>query len=177
MKNVWPPYYKWVNVRSDRWMCGEASCPHGSALTRRFVVRVAVGRCDEVLAQFRGSLMGWSPWPCGPPKGKEEKRTIKGYCSAATFWNALSREFRCRWRHLSCKLRPEIDNRFTFTLIKTTMRFKQIRTNIYRFWCQNGAILLLPFWLENQSQMFPEKNSPYWIICISWVCFTFHCTS
>jgi hypothetical protein len=24
------------------------------------------------------------------------------------FWNALSREFRCRWRHLSCKLRPEI---------------------------------------------------------------------
>jgi hypothetical protein len=43
------------------------------------------------------------------------------------FWNALSREFRCRWRHLSCKLRPEIDNRFTFTLIKTTMIFKQIR--------------------------------------------------
>jgi hypothetical protein len=51
------------------------------------------------------------------------------------FWNALSHEFRCRWRHLSCKLRPEIDNRFTFTLIKTTMRFKQIRKNIYRFWC------------------------------------------
>ena len=75
------------------------------------------------------------------------------------FWNALSCEFRCRWRHLSCKLRPEIDNRFTFTLIKTTMRFKQIRKNIYRFWCQNGAILLLPFWLNNQSQIFPEKNS------------------
>jgi hypothetical protein len=75
------------------------------------------------------------------------------------FWNALSLEFRCRWRHLSCKLRPEIDNRFTFTLIKTTMRFKQIRKDIYRFWCQNGAILLLPFWLNNQSQIFPEKHS------------------
>jgi hypothetical protein len=78
------------------------------------------------------------------------------------FWNALSREFRCWWRHLSCKLHPEIDNRFTFTLIKTTMRFKQIRKNIYMFWCQNGAILLLhvPFWLNNQSPIFPEKNSP-----------------
>jgi hypothetical protein len=75
------------------------------------------------------------------------------------FWNALSHEFRCRWRHLSCKLRPEIDNRFTFTLIKTTMRFKQIRKDIYRFWCQNGTILLLPFWLNNQSQIFPEKHS------------------
>jgi hypothetical protein len=31
------------------------------------------------------------------------------------FWNTLSREFRCLWRHLSYKLRPEIDNRFTFT--------------------------------------------------------------
>ena len=49
------------------------------------------------------------------------------------FWDALSLEFRCRWRHLSCKLRPEIDNRFTFTLIKTTMKFKQIRKDIYRF--------------------------------------------
>jgi hypothetical protein len=86
------------------------------------------------------------------------------------FWNALSREFSCRWRHLSCKLRPEIDNGFTFTLIKTTMRFKQIRKYIYSFWCQNGAILLLPFWLNNQSQIFPEKHSPYWIICISCVC-------
>ena len=76
------------------------------------------------------------------------------------FWNALSREFRCRWRHLSCKLRPEIDNRFTFTLIKPTMRFKQIRKDIYRFWCQNGAILLLSFWLNNESQIFPEKHSP-----------------
>jgi hypothetical protein len=77
------------------------------------------------------------------------------------FWNALSGEFRCRWRHLSCKLRPEIDNGFTFTLIKTTMRSKQIRKYIYmcRFWCQNGAILLLPFWLNNQSQIFPEKHS------------------
>jgi hypothetical protein len=76
------------------------------------------------------------------------------------FWNALSRGFRCRWRHLSCKLRPEIDNRFTFTLIKTTMKFKQIRKDIYRFWYRNGAILLLPFWLNNQSQLFPEKHSP-----------------
>jgi hypothetical protein len=76
------------------------------------------------------------------------------------FWNALSREFRCRWCRLSCKLRPEIDNGFTFTLIKTTMRFKQIRKYIYRFWCQNGAILLLTFWLNNQSQIFPEKHSP-----------------
>ena len=76
------------------------------------------------------------------------------------FWNALSREFRCRWHHLSWKLRPEIDNGFTFNLIKTTMRFKQIRKDIYRFWCQNGAILLLPFWLNNQSQIFPEKHSP-----------------
>jgi hypothetical protein len=67
------------------------------------------------------------------------------------FWNTLSREFRCRWRHLSCKLRPEIDNRCTFTLITIAMRFKQIRKDIYRFWCQNGAILLLPFWLDNQS--------------------------
>ena len=50
------------------------------------------------------------------------------------FWNALSREFRCRWRHLSCKLHPEIYNGFTFTLIKTRMRFKQIRKYIYRFW-------------------------------------------
>ena len=71
-------------------------------------------------------------------------------------------EFRCRLSHLSCKLRPEIDNRFTFTLIKKTMRFKQIRKNIYRCWCQNGAILLLSFWLKNQiqSQIFSEKNSP-----------------
>jgi hypothetical protein len=40
------------------------------------------------------------------------------------------------------------------------MRFKQIRKDIYIFWCQNGAILLLPFLLNNQSQIFPEKHSP-----------------
>ena len=68
------------------------------------------------------------------------------------FWNELSREFRCWWRHLACKLRPEIDNQFTFTLIKTTMRFKQVSKEIFRFWCQNGAILL-PFWLNNQSNI------------------------
>jgi hypothetical protein len=28
-----------------------------------------------------------------------------------------------------------------FTLIKRTMRFKQIRKGIYMFWCQNGPIL------------------------------------
>jgi hypothetical protein len=92
------------------------------------------------------------------------------------FWNTLSHEFSCRWRHLSCKLRPEIDNRFTFTLIKSTMRFKQIRKDIYRFWCQNGAISLLPFWLDNQSQIFPEKQSVVdnlHILCL----FTFHCAS
>ena len=93
------------------------------------------------------------------------------------FWNALSREFRCRWCHLSCKLHPEIDNRFTFTLIKTTMRFKQIRKDIYRFWCQNGAILLISFWLNNESQIFPEKTQSVMdnlhILCL----FTFHCTS
>jgi hypothetical protein len=33
-------------------------------------------------------------------------------------------------RHVSCKLRLEIDNGFTFTLIKTTMRFEQIRKYI-----------------------------------------------
>ena len=81
-------------------------------------------------------------------------------CNRSPLWNALSREFRCRWRHLSCKLRPEIDNRFTFTLIKTIMRFKQIRKDIYRSWCQNGADLLLPFWFNNQSQIFPETHSP-----------------
>jgi hypothetical protein len=37
---------------------------------------------------------------------------------------------------------------------------KQIRKYIYRFWCQNGAILLLPFWLNIQSRIFPEKHSP-----------------
>ena len=84
------------------------------------------------------------------------------------FWNALSREFRCRWRYLSCKLRPEIDNRFTFTLIKTTIRFKQIRKDIYRFWCQNGAILLLSFWLIIMSVM-----DNLHILCL----FTFHCAS
>jgi hypothetical protein len=36
----------------------------------------------------------------------------------------------------------------------------QIRKDIYRFWCQNGAILLLSFWLNNESQIFPEKHSP-----------------
>jgi hypothetical protein len=77
------------------------------------------------------------------------------------FWNAVSREFRCRWRHLAFKLRLEIDIRNTFTLIKTVlMRFKQIIKDIYRLWCQNGAILLLPSWLNNQSQTFPEKHSP-----------------
>jgi len=31
----------------------------------------------------------------------------------------------------------------------------------YRFWCQNGAImiLLLPFGLNNQSKIFPEKQN------------------
>ena len=29
-------------------MCGEASCPHGSALARRFVVKIAVEGCDGV---------------------------------------------------------------------------------------------------------------------------------
>jgi hypothetical protein len=92
------------------------------------------------------------------------------------FWNALSREFRCRWHHLSCKLHPEIDNRFTFTLFKTTMRFKQIRKDIYRFWCQNGAILLLPFWLNNQSNISRKTQSVVdnlHILCL----FTFHCAS
>ena len=92
------------------------------------------------------------------------------------FWNALSREFRCRWRHLSCKLRPEIDNRFTFTLIKTTMIFKQIRKNIYRFWCQNGAILLLTFWLNNQSIISRKKPSVVDNLHILGL-FTFHCAS
>ena len=77
----------------------------------------------------------------------------------SAFWNAVSHEFRCRWRRLAFKLRPEIDIRNTFTLIKTVMRFKQIIIDIYRFWCQNGAIFLLPFWLNNQSQIFPEKHS------------------
>ena len=90
------------------------------------------------------------------------------------FWNELSREFRCQWRHLFYKLRP--DNRFTFTLIKTTMIFKQIRKDIYRFWCQNGAISLLQFWLNNQSNISRKTQSVVdnlHILCL----FTFHYAS
>ena len=91
----------------------------------------------------------------------------------STFWNALSCEFRCRWRHLSCKLLPEIDNGFTFTLIKTTMRYKQIRKDIYRFWCQNSAILLLSFWKSNISRKTQSVMDNLHILCL----FTFHCAS
>jgi len=92
------------------------------------------------------------------------------------FWNAVPREFRCRWRHLAFKLRPEIDIRNTFTLIKTVMRFKQIIKDIYRFWCPNGAIILLPFWLNNQSTISRKTQSVVdnlHILCL----FTFHCAS
>ena len=33
-------------------------------------------------------------------------------------------------------LRPEIEFSNTFTLIKTGMRFKQVSTDIHRFWCK-----------------------------------------
>jgi hypothetical protein len=63
------------------------------------------------------------------------------------------------------------DNRFTFTLIK------KIRKTTYRFWCQNDAILLLPFWLNNQSQIFPEKKQSVVDNLHILGLFTFHCAS
>jgi hypothetical protein len=69
------------------------------------------------------------------------------------FWNALSREFRCRWRNLSCKLRPEIDNGFTFTLIKTTMSFNQIRKYIELLNFKTKTMQFpLPNWVVNIGQ-------------------------
>ena len=36
-------------MESDRWMCGEANCPHDSVLTGRFVVKGTVEGCDVFL--------------------------------------------------------------------------------------------------------------------------------
>jgi hypothetical protein len=43
------------------------------------------------------------------------------------------------------------------------MRFKQIRKDIDRFWYQNGAILLLSFWLNNESQI--QSNLSIVVTC------------
>ena len=36
-------------MKSDRSICNEASYPHDSALTKHFVVKITVERCDEFL--------------------------------------------------------------------------------------------------------------------------------
>ena len=36
-------------MKSDREICNETSYPHDSALTKRFVVKITVKRCDEFL--------------------------------------------------------------------------------------------------------------------------------
>ena len=40
---------KKVNMKSDRKICNETSYQHDSALTKRFVVKITVERCDEFL--------------------------------------------------------------------------------------------------------------------------------
>jgi hypothetical protein len=55
-----------------------------------------------------------------------------------------SREFRSRCRHLSCKLHPEIDNRFIFTLIKTIRKLSKellnFKTKTMPFPLPNGVV-------------------------------------
>ena len=45
-------------MKSDRYMCNDTSYSHDSALTKRFVVKITVERCDKLLAQFRKLLIG-----------------------------------------------------------------------------------------------------------------------
>ena len=58
----------------------------------------------------------------------------------------------------SDKTLPEIDNQFTFTLIKTTMRFKQIRMISIDFGAKMMPFYYYHFLLNNESQIFPEKH-------------------
>ena len=39
-------------MKSDRSICNETSYPHDSALTKRFLVKITVERCDEFLVAF-----------------------------------------------------------------------------------------------------------------------------
>jgi hypothetical protein len=79
------------------------------------------------------------------------------------FWNALSCEFRCRWRHLSCKLCPEIDIRFTFTLIKQGSHYFEIRGRSdfsFRCWQKRSYnVCKSERWYANKNK--DLKN--YWI--------------
>jgi hypothetical protein len=40
---------KEANMKSDRLICSETSYPHDSTLTKRFVVKITVERCDKIL--------------------------------------------------------------------------------------------------------------------------------
>ena len=40
-------------MKSDTEICNETSYSHEPALTKRFVVKIIVERCDEFLAHFR----------------------------------------------------------------------------------------------------------------------------
>jgi hypothetical protein len=36
-------------MENDRWICNERNYPHDSALTKRFVVKITVERCDKIM--------------------------------------------------------------------------------------------------------------------------------
>jgi hypothetical protein len=68
-------------MKSDRSICNEASYPHDSALTKRFVVKITVEMCNEFLVAIPQIF---DRVKCSAKKRKRKKRTIKGYGSAAT---------------------------------------------------------------------------------------------
>jgi hypothetical protein len=35
-------------MESDRWICNETNYPHDPALTKRFVVKITIDRCDKI---------------------------------------------------------------------------------------------------------------------------------
>jgi hypothetical protein len=78
------------------------------------------------------------------------------------FWNALSREFRCRWRHLSCKLRPEIENRITFTLKERIFLKYRLVLSL-----SSGDINTL-------LKIFCYMCTGSWMLALSWTMFPFY---
>jgi hypothetical protein len=36
-------------MNNDRKICNEAKYPHGTTLTKRFVVKITVERCDKII--------------------------------------------------------------------------------------------------------------------------------
>ena len=63
-------------MKSDRSICNEASYPHDSALTKHFVVKITVERCDKFLVsvpQIFDRVKSVALWSA------QKKGTIKGY--------------------------------------------------------------------------------------------------